>query len=111
MQKQTDDNLYKFLGIHYMRYKRACIAMHAGCIGNSIRIGNYVGPHVVDTAPSVYGQSTPLVYAAVSLISVIGAACAAFQIDNTKYLRPLSELVVLYQEQEKEDIKSDTLGE
>lgn len=107
MQEQTDDNLYKFLGVHYMRYKRTCIALHAGCMGNLIRVGSSTGANVIDTSPSVCGQSTPLVYATVSLISVIGAACAAFQIDNTRYLRPLNELAVFYQEQEKEDIKSD----
>lgn len=108
MQDQTDEGIYQFLGVHYMRYKRACIALHAGCIGNSIRIGSNTRGNVIDTSPSVYGQSTPLVYAAVSLIAIIGFVCTAFQIDNTKYLEPLNKLAIFYQEQEKDDSKSNT---
>ena len=108
MRKQTDETMYKFLGVHYMRYKRACIGLHAGCMGNSIRIGSNTEGHIVDTSPSLYGQSTPLVYAAVSLIAIFGFVCTAFQIDAIKYLEPLNELAVFYQEQENEDVKSDT---
>lgn len=111
MHNQADDGMFKFLGIHYMRYKRACIALHAGCIGNTIRIGNESDVSVVDTSPSLYGQSTPLVYAAISLTSIIGFACAAFQIDNKKYLELLNKLAIFYQGQEKEDNKKNALGE
>ena len=104
MQGQTDKCMYKFWGVHYMRYKRACIALHARCMGNSIRIGSNTASNVVDTSPSVYGQSTPLVYAAVSLIAIVGIACSTFQIDNTKHLASLNELAVFYQKQEKGDI-------
>lgn len=108
MQGQTDESMYKFLGVHYVRYKRACIALHAGCMGNLIRVGSSTGVNVIDTSPSVCGQSTPLVYAAVSLISIIGFVCTAFQIDNAKYLEPLNELAIFYQEQEKEDVQRNT---
>lgn len=107
MQDQIDEGIFKFLGVHYMRYKRACIALHAGYIGNAIRIGTESNISVVDTSPSVYGQSTPLVYAAVSLIAIIGFVCAAFQIDNKKYLGSLNELAIFYQEREKEDTKGN----
>ena len=108
MSDQTDATLHDFLGIHYMRYKRACISLHAGCMGNAIRLGSDAGINVVDTSPTVYGQSTPLVYAATSLIAIIGFACVAFQIDSIKYLKPLNELAVFLQNAEKEDTKRNT---
>ena len=108
LKGQTEANLCRFLGIHYARYKRACISLHASCMGNSNRLGNDVGFNVVDTAPTEYGQSTPLVYATISLIAIIGFICSAFQIDNAQYIKPLNELAIYYQEQEKEDMKRDT---
>ena len=106
MQKQTNEKLREFLDIQYMRYKRACIALHAGCMGNSVRIGSNTGVNVVDTSPSVYGQSMPLMYMAVSLISIMGYACTSFQIEHTKYLKPLNDLAIFYQNQEKDDINA-----
>lgn len=106
MANQTDEPLHSFLGVHYMRYKRACISLHAGCMGNSIRIGNDTGSNIVDTAPAIYGQSTPLTYAVVSLIAIIGIVCANFQIDSSEYLKPLNELAIFYQSQEKDDSKN-----
>lgn len=106
MENQTDKPLHRFLGVHYMRYKRACISLHAGCMGNSIRIGNDTGSNIVDTAPAIYGQSTPLTYAVVSLIAIIGIVCANFQIDSSEYLKPLNELAIFYQSQEKDDSKN-----
>lgn len=107
MRNQTDETLYQFLGVHYMRYKRACIALHASCMGNSVRIGSKAGFHVVDTSPSVYGQSTPLGYATISLIAIVGVVCDMFQMNHVKYTKPLNELAVFYREKEEADNKSD----
>ena len=107
MGNQTDEILHRFQGIQYARYKRACISLHAGCMGNSNRIGNNIGINTIDTSPTIFGQSTPLVYAAVSLIAIIGLVCNAFQIDSTKYLKPLNELALYFQNQEKEDLNSN----
>lgn len=101
MKEQTDEKMHQFLGIQYARYKRACISLHASCIGNSNRIGNSTGFAVVDTSPTVYGLSTPLMYAVVSLISMIGFVCSHFKIDNAEYLNSLNELAMYYQDQEK----------
>lgn len=107
MESQTDEPLQRFLGIHYMRYKRACISLHASCMGNSVRVGSDAGINVVDTSPTVFGQSSPLVYAAISLIAIIGIVCVNFQIDSAKYLKPLNELAIFYQKQEREDIQTN----
>lgn len=53
MADQTDPKLRIFLGKHYATYKRACISLHAGCMGNSIRIGSDAESNVVDTSPSM----------------------------------------------------------
>lgn len=107
MQDQTDETVFSFLGIQYMRYKRACLSLHASCMGNSIRIGSNDGLNVVDTSPRICGQSTPLIYAAISLIAIIGFICLAFQIDDSKFLVPLNELAIFYQNQEQEDMNEN----
>lgn len=111
IREQTDEKIHQFLGVHYARYKRACLSLHSSCIGNSNRIGNNVGFEVVDTSPSECGQSTPLVFATVSLISIIGFLCNNFQIDSAKYLKPLNELALFYQGQEAEDMGKKDEGE
>ena len=105
MHTQNDDSFREFLGIHYSRYKRACVALHASCLGNSIRIGNRKSYEVIDTMPSLCGQSSPLIYATVSLIAIFGYACTNFQINNVDHIDKLNELAILYQEQEKVDSK------
>ena len=110
MDGQTDDKFCVFLGVHYARYKRACVALHANCLGNSIRVGNNSGFCVVNTSPSLFGQSTPLIYAAVSLIAIIGFVCYTFQIDESKFLKTLNELTLFYQNQEKEDFACDKMN-
>lgn len=107
MKKQTDSALLLFLGKHYATYKRACISLHAGCMGNSIRIGSDVDHSVVDTAPTLCGQSTPLVFAATSLIYIVGTLCVNFNIDYKRHVTALNQLLINYQNQEEKDIKGD----
>ena len=99
-----DDNLRRFLGKQYIVYKRACLSLHAGCMGNAIRIGSDVNFGKVDTSPTVYGQSTPLGYAASSLIMIVGTLCLQFKIDHEKYLKRLNRLAITYQRQEESDM-------
>ena len=106
MNEQSDEKMKQFFGIQYARYKRACVTLHASCMGNSNRLGNYTGFEVVDTSPTIYGHSSPLIYASVSLISIIGFVCSAFELDNAKYLNPLNELAVYYQRAEREDVNN-----
>lgn len=103
MREQRDTSLRDFLSTHYVRYKRACISLHAGCMGNVLRIGKTANMALVDTSATLYGQSKPLVYTAVSMISIIGFICSEFQMDNTKYLGKLNELAVLYKNMEYTD--------
>ncbi len=99
-----DESLRRFLGKQYITYKRACLSLHAGCMGNVIRIGSNVNYGKIDTSPTVYGQSTPLGYAAASLIMIIGTLCIEFKIDHEKYMKKLDHLAIIYQKQEKGDI-------
>ncbi len=103
MRKQEDKEFHQYLGIHYARYKRACVSLHASCMGNSIRLGSTFGFNVVDTAPTEYGHTMPLVFALVSLIYIFGCVCALFKIDSANILKSLNELTVFYQSNEQED--------
>jgi len=102
MENQTDKKMLQFLGIQYARYKRACVSLHASCMGNSNRLGNHTSFDEVDTSPTIYGQSVSLIFASISLISIIGFICHEFQIDSDKYLDSLNELAIFYQNEEKE---------
>ncbi|MBQ7123295.1 MAG: hypothetical protein IJO01_01595 [Oscillospiraceae bacterium] len=103
--RKEDKNIHDFYVIHYLRYKKACVSLHAGCMGNIIRIGSDSGFDIIDTSPKEYGQSTPLVYSVISLIYIIGNVCEAFNIDGTKHIKKLNEIASWYQEKEKVDIK------
>lgn len=103
MRKQEDKEFYQFLGFHYARYKRACVSLHANCMGNSMRLGSTSGFNVIDTSPTEYGHSSPLMFAVVSLIYIIGCICNCFQIDATEILKSLNKLAVYYQSNEQED--------
>lgn len=107
MADQMDSSISVFLGKHYATYKRACISLHAGCMGNSIRIGSDTGSNVIDTSPSVYGQSTPLVFAVTSLIGLIGTICSNYNIDGDNLLKRLNELLIDYQKRERDDRKDN----
>ena len=101
----SNDHLRRFLGKQYITYKRACLSLHAGCMGNAIRIGSDVNYGKIDTSPTEYGQSTPLGYAAASLIMIIGTLCIEFNINHEKYLKKLNSLAITYQGKEKGDIR------
>lgn len=59
---------------------------------------------VIDTAPTVYGQSTPLIYAATSLITIIGTLCVNFDIEHENFIEKMNDLLINYQKQEELDV-------
>ena len=103
---QQDNSLRKFLGKQYITYKRACLSLHAGCMGNMIRLGSDANFGKIDTSPSVYGQSLPLGYVASSLIPIVGTLCKEFGIEGEMYLKRLNSLARYYQSQEEGDVVS-----
>lgn len=103
---QQDESLRVFLGKqYYLSYKRACLSLHAGCMGNMIRLGRNTSYEVIDTSPSLYGQSLPLGYLASSLIPIVGILCKEFEIEGEKYLKQLNTLAKSYQNQEVGDVE------
>lgn len=103
---EQDEDWHRFLGTQYIRYKRACLSLHAGCMGNMMRIGHDTGYGKVDTSPTLYGQSTPLVYMASSLILIVGVSCREFELDSKKNLERLNRLAITYQSQEECDVEA-----
>ena len=108
MNGEKNNQVHKFLGIQYARYKRACISIHASCIGNSNRLSNDTGWGVVDVSPDLYRQAAPLMFAVVSLIYIIGVACSCFQLDGSNYLKKLNELAIFYQSEENQMYPNDS---
>jgi hypothetical protein len=107
MNGENNDKVHRFLGIQYARYKRACISLHASCIGNSNRLGTDTGLGIIDTSPDLYRQSSPLMFAVVSIICIIGTVCSYFQMDGSNYLKPLNELAAFYQKEENNNCSNN----
>lgn len=107
MKREKDAGVHKFLGTQYMRYKRACISLHASFLGNSNRIGHDTGVGIIDTNPDLNRQGTALLFAIASIIDIIGKASVCFEIDSSNYLKILNQLAIFYQREENSNKCND----
>lgn len=107
MDRAKDERTHKFLGTQYMRYKRACVSLHASFLGNSNRIGHDTGVGIIDTNPDLNRQGTALLFAIVSIIDIIGKSSVYFEIDSYNYLKTLNQLAVFYQREENSNSHND----
>lgn len=89
----------------HVSYKRACIALHANSMGNSIRLGDNSDFSGIDTAPRTKGHSTPLWFSAVSLEFVIMNVSELVGIDYSKYQDRLDRLADFYNTKELEEMR------
>lgn len=105
--KNGPDRIENFLMKLHFSYKRACVALHANTMGNSIRLGDKTDFIGIDTAPRAKGHGTPLWLSAVSLKFVIMNASELFNTDYSKYRDRLNKLIVFYNEKDQAEIYSD----
>ena len=104
INSEPDEGYKIFLATLHATYKRACLSLHASCIGNAARLGTDSGLWTIDTSPTLKGFGAPLWFAAASLIPVIGTLCHEFGVDYQKYKDPLNNLAIFYREcQESEE--------
>lgn len=93
----NDDKLMnKLLSQLYSNYKRACISIHANCMGNAIRLGKDSHIGLVDTSPATNGQEHPLHFLVSSLIYIVCITCKNFEIDYKALQKHLTELASFY---------------
>lgn len=96
--KKQDKDMQPFLySLHYT-YKRACVALHASCIGNMIRLGEDREFAGIDTSPMLQGHEVPLWFATSSFIMIVGVACMELGIDFSRYKDRLNKLAIFYKE-------------
>mgnify|MGYP003295659129 CR=1 FL=1 len=93
----SDDKLMNSLLCQlYSNYKRACLSIHANCMGNAIRLGkdSYIG--LVDTSPTTKGQEHPLHFLTLSLIYIVCTSCKIFEIDYKTLQKDFTVLASFY---------------
>lgn len=93
---QTDKELREFLEFLHTIYLRACLALHASCLGNMRRLRRNVEPALIDVLPSYDSQYFPLFFATSSLIPIVGISFDLINMDSEPYLNKLNELAIFY---------------
>lgn len=76
-------------------YYRACVSLHANCLGNFMRLGTDDDFAGIYTGPRIKGHELPLWMATSSFISIVGVTCNNLGIANT-FNQPLNELAIHY---------------
>lgn len=97
LQRSESNSVIKtFLARLHFAYKRACAAIHASCLGNTLRLGvdsNFVG---IDNSPKTEGHKLPLYLATCSFILILNATCKRLGL-NDKYMnKELNSLAAFY---------------
>lgn len=77
-------------------YKRACLSLHASCLGNSMRIGTENELQCIDTRERDNGQELPLYFAIMSFIMVVKVTCREFYITENSIINELGVLASFY---------------
>ena len=96
-----DERGKRFLhGLHFT-YKRACVAIHSSCIGNTLRLGvdpDFAG---IDTSPTIKGHSLPLWFATTSFIYIMGVTYALLNLDYMTHDHDLNDLALFFHQKEQ----------
>lgn len=96
IKSNKEDLMHNFLCRLYSNYKRACIAIHANCMGNAIRLGTDSYIALVDTSPTTTGQEHPLFFLTSMLIYIVCTSCVNYDIDYSEFKKSLNELASFY---------------
>lgn len=102
--EDIEDQNKELISILKDYYKEACFALHAGCLGNSMRVGIPKEYNEIVTDPTS-DVSEPLYF---SLMSLIGIVCAVFDelgIPIEPFKKRLNDLAGYYMEKIDEQVK------
>ena len=78
----------------HLIYKRACLSLHASCMGNRIRLGSDCTG--IDMGPWERGQENALFLATASLVYIVSVTYQLLNIDGTDVNKSLNELTIYY---------------
>lgn len=102
IKSMQEQNVRFFLHRLHLHYKRACVALHASCIGNTLRLGGNPDFAGIDTTPSEKGHALPLWFATVSLGYILGVAFSVLELEYEHYEQSLNELSAFYSDKERD---------
>lgn len=80
----------------HLLYKRACVSIHAGSMGNSVRLGIDNSLPIIDTSENLNGQSIPLYFATTTFRYICCKVCSKFKIAYIEYNNALITLENYY---------------
>ena len=96
LSNERDQSFVKMMtGLHLI-YRRACASLHAGSLGNSIRLGTQADFVGVDNSAKAQGHEIPLYFATHSFIPIVGITCHEFNLDGEVIIKKLNELAIFY---------------
>lgn len=84
------------LGIMHLLYKRACKDVHAGSLGNMLRLGSDPGMCGVDNTAKISGHGQPLFFAARSFYVITKIVFGNLNIVDEKLINEFDQLINLY---------------
>jgi len=84
--------------LHMLRftYKRACVAIHASCMGNTLRLGAEPDFAGIDTSPTQKGHTLPLWFSTASFIYVMGVTYGILDLEFEEIDKELNSLVEFF---------------
>lgn len=85
-----------FLHMLHFTYKRACVAIHASCIGNTLRLGTEPDFAGIDTTPTQKGHALPLWFSTTSFIYVMGVAYSILDLEFEEIDKGLNDLAEFF---------------
>lgn len=93
---ENDKHYEKMMKRLRLMYKCACISLHAGSLGNNIRLGVENGFSGIDNRAKTNGHDLPLCFASHSMIPIIGVTCNELNIDGSDLIRESNDLSIFY---------------
>lgn len=91
------------LRLMHLMYKRACLSIHASCMGNRIRLGSDCAG--IDMGPWEKGQENALFLSTASLIYIVSITYQLMGLDGADVNKSLNELTIYYHDIIKERAK------
>lgn len=97
---QKEQGTERLLHRLHLHYRRACVALHASCIGNTLRLGKDPEFAGIDTSPTEEGHGLVLWFATLSFGFIIGSVFSVLESEDKSYVKELIELAAYYDDRE-----------
>ena len=107
---ESDVQFSRMMARVHIVYKRACASLHAGSLGNNIRLGVEPSFAGVDNTAKAQGHELPLCFSTYSFILIVGVICHELKLDGADLLKEFNNLAVFYMDKWHNDLgKGETI--